>query len=156
MTTAPFLSLFTHGFEMIDVKSVSFANDEASIRFIRNSVFSGDQGIDPGLDFDGNDPEAIHVIAFADDNAVGTGRMLDDGHIGRVAVLAQYRGRGIGSEIVKCLMDEAARGGYPRVYLGSQKHACEFYTKLGFTAYGDVYIEVDIEHILMEIKFGKP
>jgi predicted GNAT family N-acyltransferase len=141
---------------MIDVRSVSFAHDEAFIRFIRNNVFSGDQGIDPGLDFDGNDPEAIHVIAFVDGNAVGTGRVLDDGHIGRVAVLAQYRGRGIGSEIVKCLMDEAARGGYPRVYLGSQKHACGFYTKLGFTSYGDVYIEVDIEHILMGKNFGKP
>jgi hypothetical protein len=141
---------------MIDVRSVSFSHDEASIRFIRNSVFSGDQGIDPGLDFDGNDPEAIHVIAIFNDNAVGTGRMLDDGHIGRVAVLAQYRGRGIGSGIVKCLMDEAKRGGYPRVYLGSQKHACEFYTKLGFAPYGDVYIEVDIEHISMEKFFGKP
>jgi predicted GNAT family N-acyltransferase len=141
---------------MIEVKSVSFANDEANIRFIRNTVFSGDQGIDPELDFDGNDSEAVHAIAFVDGKAVGTGRLLDDGHIGRVAVLARYRGTGVGSAIIECLVAVAARNGYPRVYLGAQKQACKFYTKRGFTPYGDVYTEVNIEHLLMEKILVKP
>ena len=141
---------------MIEVKSVSFAKDEANIRFIRNTVFSCDQGIDPELDFDGNDSEAVHAIAFVDGNAVGTGRLLDDGHIGRVAVLARYRGMGVGSEIIDFLVAVAARSGYSRVYLGSQKQACNFYTKRGFTPYGDVYTEVTIEHQLMEKILVKP
>jgi predicted GNAT family N-acyltransferase len=141
---------------MIEVKSVSFANDEANIRFIRNSVFSCDQGIDPELDFDCNDSEAVHAIAFVDGKAVGTGRLLDDGHIGRVAVLARYRGTGVGSAIIECLVAVAARNGYPRVYLGAQKQACKFYTKRGFTPYGDVYTEVNIEHLLMEKILVKP
>ena len=141
---------------MIEVESISFANDEANIRFIRNSVFSCDQGIDPELDFDGNDSEAVHAIAFVDGKAVGTGRLLDDGHIGRVAVLARYRGMGVGSALIECLVAVAARSGYPRVYLGSQKQACEFYTKRGFTPYGDAYTEVNIEHLLMEKILLKP
>ena len=143
-------SLLTEMCCMIDVKIVSFEHNKTSIRFIRNTVFSGEQGIDPELDFDGSDPAAIHALATSDGSAVGTGRMLEDGHIGRVAVLSRYRGRGVGVEIVKCLIAEAAKGDCPRVYLGAQKQACNFYEKLGFNRYGDVYTEVDIEHVLME------
>jgi hypothetical protein len=141
---------------MIEVKSVSFADHEANIRFIRNAVFSGDQGIDPERDFDGNDSAAVHALAFVDGNPAGTGRLLNDGHIGRVAVLSQYRGKGVGSEILECLVAAAAGNGYSRVYLGSQKQACEFYAKRGFTPYGEVYMEVHIEHQLMERILVKP
>ncbi len=141
---------------MIEVKSVSFAEHEAHIRFIRNAVFSGDQGIDPELDFDGNDSGAVHAVAFVDGKAAGTGRLLTDGHIGRVAVLSQYRSKGVGSEILECLVAAAAGCGYSRVYLGSQKQACEFYAKRGFKPYGEVYTEVQIEHQLMERIIVKP
>ena len=120
------------------------------IKRIRNEVFSMEQGIDANLDFDGQDREAVHVLVIYDGKYVGTGRMLADGHIGRLAVLKAYRGRGLGAKAVLVLVKEAENIGVNRVYLGAQKQAVGFYEKLGFTVYGEPYIEVNIEHIHME------
>jgi len=135
---------------MIDVKIISFAQGERDIRSIRNHVFTVEQAIDPESDFDGNDLQARHALATCEGRAVGTGRLLEDGHIGRVAVLSPFRGRGVGRVIVKCLLREAVMNDCPRVFLGAQKQACDFYRKLGFTCYGDRYREAGIEHLLME------
>jgi predicted GNAT family N-acyltransferase len=136
---------------MIEVEAVSFVGDnEANIRLIRSTVFSGEQNVDPAIDFDGNDLTAFHSLIFVDGKPAGTGRMLADGHLGRIAILNEYRGRGLGSNIIESLIQIAVANGYGRVYLGSQKHAIEFYEKLGFTPYGDEYVEANIEHISME------
>ena len=76
--------------------------------------------------------------------------MLADGHIGRLAVLRIYRGRGLGAKAVLALVTEAENTGMKRVYLGAQKHAVGFYEKLGFSEYGEPYTEVNIEHVHME------
>jgi len=136
---------------MIEVKNVEFdKNNEPNIRFVRNTVFSGEQGISHELDFDGNDIDAIHAVVLLDGRNVGTGRMLKDGHIGRIAVLRECRGKGLGFKIVLSLLSEARKENYKRVYLGSQKHAVDFYSKLGFHPYGNEYMEAGIEHISME------
>ena len=85
-----------------------------------------------------------------DGEHVATGRMLRDGHIGRVAVVKNYRGRGIGIAVIKALLDIATKNKLKRVYLGSQLHARRFYERLGFRAYGGVYQEAGIDHILMD------
>ena len=136
---------------MIEVEAVSFVGDnEAKIRLIRSTVFSGEQNVDPAIDFDGNDLTAFHSLIFVDGKPAGTGRMLADGHLGRIAILNEYRGKGLGSNIIESLIQIAVANGYGRVYLGSQKHAIEFYEKLGFSPYGDEYVEANIEHISME------
>ena len=90
------------------------------------------------------------MLVICQDRYVGTGRMLADGHIGRLAVLEEYRGRGLGAEAVRALIEEAENRGMNRVYLGAQVHAKGFYEKLGFSAYGEPYVEANIKHILME------
>jgi predicted GNAT family N-acyltransferase len=121
-----------------------------AIRRIRNRVFTGEQHIDEELDFDGQDPGAVHVLVACHGEYVGTGRMLSDGHIGRLAVLKEYRGRGLGVQALLALVAEADRIGLDRVYLGAQKHAVGFYERLGFSVYGEPYMEVGIEHVHMQ------
>ena len=123
---------------------------QSHIRAIRDAVFMQEQGVSPELEFDGLDASAMHVLAVVDGEYVGTGRMLDDGHIGRIAILRNYRGLGLGAKVVQALVAEATRLGYPRVYLGAQIHAVDFYAKLGFTPYGDEFMDAGIPHLSME------
>ncbi|WP_319783022.1 GNAT family N-acetyltransferase [Oceanisphaera sp. IT1-181] len=120
------------------------------IRAIREAVFIQEQGVLPELEFDGLDASAMQVLAVVDGQYVGTGRMLDDGHIGRIAILRHYRGLGLGAKVVQALIAEATRLSYPRVYLGAQTHAVDFYAKLGFTPYGDEFMDAGIPHLSME------
>lgn len=136
---------------MFEVKNVVFnSENEKYIRSVRDSVFIHEQGIDPEIEFDGLDSSAIHALVSIDGKYVGTGRILNDGHIGRIAILSDYRCLGLGSKIVLSLIDEATKKGYQRVYLGAQKQAIGFYNKLGFTPFGDEFIEAGIVHLSME------
>ena len=136
---------------MIKTIIVNFDEQYApEIERIRNEVFTMEQGIDANLDLDGQDRDAVHALVISDGKYVGTGRMLADGHIGRLAVHSEYRGRGLGAKAVLALVEEAENTGIKRVYLGAQKYAVGFYEKLGFTVYGAPYIEVNIEHVHME------
>lgn len=120
------------------------------IKRIRNAVFTHEQSIDEAIDFDGQDATAVHVLVRAGQGYVATGRMLSDGHIGRLAVLKEHRGQGLGALAVCALMDEAKRRSMRRVYLGSQKQAVGFYRKLGFCECGEPFVEAGIEHVEME------
>ena len=128
---------------------VDFGEHEEAIRYIRHTVFTLEQGVDPAIDFDGQDNDAVQVLVYDNEMPVGTGRMLPDGHIGRIAVLAPSRGRGMGSRIIAALMDRAAGLQLNRVYLGAQVSAVPFYEKLGFVADGDNYMEANILHTPM-------
>ncbi|GAB7220321.1 GNAT family N-acetyltransferase [Vibrio comitans] len=124
------------------------------IFLVRNTVFTAEQGIDTNLDFDGQDEQAVHALVYDNDEPVATGRMLGDGHIGRIAVLISHRGKGLGSAIMKALVNEARRRNFPRVYLGAQVHALDFYEKLGFESIGERYDEVGIEHQTMQLSLN--
>lgn len=124
--------------------------DKASISAIRESVFIKEQQVPPALEFDGLDGLAVHVLALVQGQPVGGGRLLDDGHIGRIAVLKDFRGQGVGAEIVLSLIEEAARLDCKRVYLGAQTHAIEFYKTLGFTPYGPEFMDAGMPHVHME------
>ena len=120
------------------------------IKQIRNMVFSLEQKVDPTIDVDGQDTFALHVLAELNGQFVGTGRILDDGHIGRLAVIKSVRGKGIGEKLVASLYGIAKQKGMSRVFLGAQEHAVGFYEKLGFLKYGFPYEEAGIQHIHME------
>lgn len=137
--------------EQFAVSEAKFEEREAEIRVIRTAVFSEEQGIDPAIDFDGNDAQCLHVIAkSATGSTVGTARMFADGHIGRMAVLQAYRGQGIGRAMLETLVSAAARRGLKQVYLNSQVHAVGFYEALGFEKGGEPFMEAGIEHIRMQ------
>ena len=116
---------------------------------IRYEVFVGEQNVPEKLEIDGLDDEAKHVLAFVDGVPIGTGRILIDGHIGRVSVLKNYRGHGIGKLIMKELMKWAHDMSLKKVWLSSQWHAHSFYLDLGFVCVGEIYKEAGIDHIKM-------
>ena len=116
---------------------------------IRYEVFVDEQNVPEVLEIDGLDGEAKHVLTFVDGLPIGTGRILSDGHIGRVAVLKNYRGLGIGKSIMKELIKCAQDLSLEKVWLSSQWHAHSFYLDLGFVCVGEIYKEAGIDHIKM-------
>jgi predicted GNAT family N-acyltransferase len=117
---------------------------------IRFAVFVEEQRVPPEIELDGMDQHCVHALAIAPDgSAIGTGRLLPDGHIGRMAVVKQWRGRGVGSAILEALVRAAASRGDARVVLSAQTHALEFYRRHGFVAEGEVYEEAGIPHQAM-------
>ena len=81
-----------------------------------------------------------------DGNPIGTGRLLPDGHIGRMAVLREWRGRGVGTALLRALMEEGRKQGFERLILAAQVQAMPFYEKEGFVAEGDVFDDAGIPH----------
>src|ERR671919_64509 len=95
-------------------------------------VFVREQRVPAEIELDENDALCVHAIAFDGEDAVGTGRLLPDGHIGRMAVLGKWRRRGIGAAILRALIEAAARRGDREIALSAQVHAVDFYRAHGF------------------------
>jgi predicted GNAT family N-acyltransferase len=125
--------------------------DRADLERIRRRVFVEEQGIPEGDEWDGEDPASVHVLARLNRDPVGTGRLNRAGKIGRIAVLAGLRGRGIGTQILRRLLDEARRLGIREPCLHAQVQAVPFYEKLGFARRGDEFDEAGIPHVRMSL-----
>ncbi|HEY3329444.1 MAG TPA: GNAT family N-acetyltransferase [Capsulimonadaceae bacterium] len=121
---------------------------------IRRMVFVEEQQVDANLEFDGLDETATHYVAFVDSKPAGCARLVDCGEgrakIGRVAVLASHRRRGIGAAIMKRVIADAATQGFREAVLHAQLVACPFYAALGFERYGDEFLEANIPHCRMK------
>ena len=114
---------------------------------LRFAIFVGEQNVPAGIELDDQDANCVHAIAFdMDGKAIGTGRLLPDGHIGRMAVVKEWRSRGIGAEILEALTGEARKRGHAEVVLSAQLQAMEFYRSFGFAAEGKVYEDAGILH----------
>ncbi|WP_318484684.1 GNAT family N-acetyltransferase [Photobacterium leiognathi] len=136
---------------MVEIKIVAFDDAHRGlIRTVREQVFIQEQQIDPEIEFDNLDSAAVHVLVMDGEQLLGTGRILADGHIGRIAIMKAARGQGLGAKVVQALVEYAQQQGYPRVDLGAQTHAVDFYRKLGFMPYGDEFMEANIPHQAME------
>ena len=120
---------------------------------IRFEVFVREQNVPADIELDDIDAQCIHALAFDDGEAVGTGRLLPDGHIGRMAVLEAWRRRGVGSEILKNLIEAARLRGDRKVVLSAQVHAVPFYERHGFRPEGPIYEEAGIPHRAMSFEF---
>jgi predicted GNAT family N-acyltransferase len=117
---------------------------------IRFEVFVTEQKVPAEIELDHWDPQCVHALAFDSAAvAVGTGRLLPDGHIGRMAVRASARGLGVGSALLRALMDEARRRGQREVVLSAQTHAVPFYEREGFRTEGEIYDDAGIPHVDM-------
>ena len=117
---------------------------------LRVEVFVIEQGVPIELEWDEGDTVSIHAVAYDDDNEpVATGRLLPDGHIGRMAVSKSLRGQGIGSLVLGTLLKEARRQGHTRLVLHAQVTARAFYVRHGFIAEGDDFMEAGMAHVRM-------
>jgi predicted GNAT family N-acyltransferase len=123
-------------------------------RAIRDVVFIQEQGVPRELEWDEFDAVSWHAIAYnAEQRACGTGRLLPAqqgvGSIGRMAVLAEYRGQGVGAALLLALLERAQQRHDVGVRLHAQTHALGFYEKFGFVKEGEGYLEAGIPHYSM-------
>ena len=132
------------------VQLVEFATALAELRAVRDEVFVGEQGVPVELEHDALDPLCTHALArLLDGTPIGTARLTPERHIGRMAVRAPWRGRGVGDALLLALVEEAHKRGWPEVRLNSQATAIRFYERHGFQPEGPRFIEAGIEHQAM-------
>ena len=119
---------------------------------LRVEVFVVEQGVPIELEWDEADEVSTHAVAYDEaGQVIATGRLLPDGHIGRMAVRKSARGRGIGGQVLRALLDEAKRLGYSELVLHAQTHAIDFYFKHEFQIEGDEFLEAGIPHRRMTL-----
>jgi predicted GNAT family N-acyltransferase len=133
------------------VRSADWVNDQPTLKSIRYDVFCVEQRVPESLEWDGIDEDCVHAIAQdGDGRAIGCGRLLPDGHVGRMAVLAGWRGRGVGSALLAHLVALAHARGDAKVVLNAQAQAVPFYQRFGFSVAGEPFEEAGIPHVAME------
>jgi len=133
--------------EAIRVELGDWTAMRAGAEPVRHAVFVEEQKVPPEIELDDFDPVSLHALAF--DGAgrlLGTGRLLPDGHVGRMAVLRQARGTGVGSALLAALLQAARARGDREVALSAQTHAIPFYERFGFVAEGEEYDDAGIPH----------
>ena len=128
------------------VKTATWPDDNATLKSVRFEVFVDEQKVPAESEVDEHDPRSIHAIAWADGVAAGCGRLLPDGHIGRMAVRKPFRGQGVGAALLVHLIERARQRGDDQVVLSAQTHAIGFYEKFGFVVENGEYLDCDIPH----------
>lgn len=122
---------------------------------IRLAVFVEEQGVPIEMEWDEMDAPSLHALMFTAEGAcIATGRLLPDGHIGRMAVKREYRGRGAGGEVLRALVQAARERGDAFVLLHAQTQAEDFYRRFGFVPEGEEFMEAGIVHRLMRKVFA--
>jgi len=139
----------------LTVKPARWSTDAATLCAIRLRVFVEEQGVPLELEWDGEDERCEHALAHATDGTpVGTGRLLPEGRIGRLAVLPEWRGQGAGSALLVYFLDLARRKGFASVTLHAQTRATAFYARHGFAAHGMEFMDAGIPHVAMSLAFS--
>ena len=145
----------------MDIYSVRIADwhgHGSALRAVREAVFIREQGVPVELEWDEFDVDCIHLIAVdAAENAIGTARLLqqgENGGIGRMAVLKEWRGKGVGDALIRHLMKEAAALEIQQLTLNAQAYAAGFYARFGFAAMGNQFLEAGIPHVKMALRLA--
>jgi predicted GNAT family N-acyltransferase len=137
----------------VTVELAEIPQDLTKIYAVRFRVFQEEQGIDPALDWDGQDEQATHLLAFADSLPIGTLRIreIEFGvvKLERMAVLSEYRQRGVGKQIMQTALKFLLIKNFQEVRLNAQLAVKDFYQKLGFSAEGEIFEEAGIPHVRM-------
>jgi len=132
---------------------VTWQDTEPQLRAVRTEVFIREQHIPEALEWDGKDLHAIHALATDPaSNPIGTGRLLLHGElvqIGRMAVLPDWRGKGVGASLLLCLLDESRQRGASGAFLNAQTAAVPFYERFNFVREGAEFFEEGIPHYRM-------
>ena len=138
------------------VSLVCWHDGEPLLKSVRQAVFIDEQGISPELEWDGLDESCRHALVLSSSGeAIGCGRMLADGHIGRIAVLPSWRNRKVGTAVVEALLSHARAHHYPAVDVDAQLHAVPFYRTFGFEEEGETFLDAGLSHIKMRLKLSE-
>ena len=139
------------------VDAVDYESALEDLRAIRETVFVQEQQVPLDLEWDALDPQCVHVLARTLDGLpIGTGRLTPEHKIGRMAVLRDWRGKGVGDAMLLALIEQARRKGWREVSLHAQASAIDFYLRHGFQPYGERFSEAGIEHQSMRRALGGP
>lgn len=133
----------------IHIRVADWKKDHAALRRIRETVFIAEQAVPPELEWDADDATAVHFLALEGEYPMGTARLLPDGHIGRVAVLKDWRGLKVGDKLIRAVIAEAEKRGLKQQMLSAQVHACAFYERFGFEVVSGEFLDAGIPHVDM-------
>ena len=135
------------------IKTVEYRNEIAAIKHIRTKVFQTEQGVSAELEFDGLDDEAVHLLAYLDDQAVGTARIRNidavTAKIERLAVLPEARKQGIGKKLMASALETISAQNKSQVIVHAQEYIAQLYQQLGFEVIGARFTEAGIAHVKM-------
>lgn len=135
------------------VRAASWLGDQSALQDLRRRVFIIEQQVPEALEWDAADAVSVHALALdAAGQPIGTGRLLPDGHVGRMAVLKAWRRQGVGGVILQWLIRQARQRGLRELQLHAQTHALGFYRAHGFMADGGIFIEAGIPHQRMSLR----
>ena len=140
----------------LKIEIVKWIDGLSQLKNIREKVFIQEQKVTPQLEWDGMDEKAIHFLVFNDKAAIGCARAIvikDHMQLGRMAVLKEYRGQGIGSALLEKAMTIAKLNQLSAIYISAQCHAIDFYKKFGFEVKSDIYLDAEIPHRDMTLNF---
>ncbi len=137
----------------VEVLQVSWQDMEPHLRAIRTIVFIEEQNVPEDLEWDGEDVDSVHLLVKKDNNYIATARLLNTGQIGRMAVLKPFRGCGVGSAMLKKILNIARSMDMKTVNLNAQVDAIDFYEKFDFLKHGEIFDDAGIPHIRMEKAF---
>jgi predicted GNAT family N-acyltransferase len=140
----------------LKIEIVKWIDGLSQLKNIREKVFIQEQKVTPQLEWDGMDEKAIHFLVFNDKAAIGCARAIvikDHMQLGRMAVLKEYRGQGIGSALLEKAMTIAKLNQLSAIYISAQCHAIDFYKKFGFEVKSDIYLDAEISHRDMTLDF---
>lgn len=138
------------------VSLVSWHDGEPLLRAIREAVFIREQNVPEELEWDEMDGGSRHALALSiNGDAIGCGRILPNGHIGRIAVLPQWRNRRVGTAIMEALLEEARARGLKQVDVNAQVQALPFYHNFGFVEYGEVFMDAGMPHRKMKLDLSR-
>ena len=133
-----------------------WASQQGGAKPVRHEVFVVEQKVPLDMEWDEMDDVSLHAVVYGNDGQpIATGRLLPDGHIGRMAVVKGMRGDGIGGLVLQALMEQARERGDHEVALSAQTHAEAFYERYGFSRRGEEFMEAGIPHIEMRYVFGE-
>lgn len=139
------------------VEAIEYATGLADLRAVRETVFVQEQQVPLEEEWDALDPLCRHVIARDPAGSpIGTGRLTPEHRIGRMAVLADWRGQGVGDAMLAALMAEARKLGWAVISLNAQVSAEPFYARQGFIPEGERFMEAGIEHQSMRRVLAGP
>ncbi len=143
----------------VNIAQVSWRDAENDLRAIRTPVFIVEQLVTPEFEWDELDASAVHLLAMLKHNnlkpqPIGCLRIIGYHKIGRMAVLKQYRGNGLGAALLLAAVAICKKHGNKQVILSAQTHAIKFYTKCGFKVTSDIYQDVHIPHVDMQLELS--
>lgn len=143
-----------------NIRIADWHTDKEKLSTIRRLVFIDEQNVPEELEWDEDDATATHFLVTHNHDAIAhdviaTARLKSDGQIGRMAVLAKYRNHGIGSQLLRFVLQTASRQNHKSIYLHAQTTAIHFYEKHGFEAQGELFYEADIPHRNMRLNISK-